>query len=109
MSSGVPITWNNAQFSYSSNTFNWDDVKAIIEGGKSRPDRIKEIIDGDEEAKKRFIEVIVRVKGNQEYSNSYIYNQKKEIDMNLDVTIEDIKLVIQEYQKAKMTIKNINV
>lgn len=109
MSSGVPITWNNAQFSYSLNTFKWDDVKAIIEGGKSRPDRIKEIIDGDEEAKKRFIEVIVRVKGNQEYSDSYIYNQKKEIDSNLDVTIEDIKLVIQEYQKAKMTIKNINV
>ncbi len=109
MSQGTPITWNNANFSYSSNSFDWDDIKLIIEGGKSRPDLIKKIIDKDEDAKKKFIEVIVKIKGNQEYSDTYIYNQKKDIEGNLEVTVEDIKLVVQEYQKAKMEIKNINV
>lgn len=112
MAERIPIKWEGANFLWNSNPYTWDDVAFIIDvvkegGGNS--DLIKKVLDKDEEKKKRFIEVIVKVKGNQEYSDSYIYNQRKEVQDNLEVTTEDIKLVVQEILDINLEIKNINV
>ena len=63
----------------------------------------------NKEEKKKFIEVIVKIKGNQEYSSPHIYNEKKEVHDNIEVTTEDIKLVIKEVLGINLEIKNINV
>lgn len=106
------ISWDNAGFTWSSNPYTWNDVKFITEivrKGGGNPELIKRIIDSEEEEKKKFIEVIVKVKGNQEYSSPHIYNQKKPIDGKYDVTVDDIKMVVGEVLNITLEVKNINV
>jgi hypothetical protein len=111
MASGDKIKWEEANFLWNDNPYTWDDVKFIsdtVKGG-GNPELIKKKLDKDEEKKKRFIEVLVKVKGNQEYSSSHIYNQKKEVQDDLEVSVEDIKLVVQEVLGINLEIKNIHV
>jgi len=104
------ITWDNANFLWDSNPHKWNDVKEIVtkvvKGGGSLLENYKKL---DKEEKKKFIEVIVKIKGNQEYSSPYIYNEKKEVQDNIKVTTEDIKMVIKEVLGINLEIKNINV
>jgi hypothetical protein len=109
---GDKITWDEANFLWNDNPYTWDDVRFIItvtDKGGGNPDLIKKELDKDEEKKKRFIEILVKVKGNQEYSSPYIYNQKKEVQDDLEVSVEDIKLVVQEVLGINLEIKNIHV
>ena len=108
---GDKITWDEANFLWNDNPYTWDDVRFIIDVAKGggNPDLIKKELDRDEEKKKRFIEILVKVKGNQEYSSPHIYNQKKEVQDNLEVSVEDIKLVVKEVLGINLEIKNIHV
>ncbi len=110
MADGDKITWDNANFLWNSNPYKWDDVKEIVtkvaKGGGSLLENYKKL---DKEEKKKFIEVIVKVKGNQEYSSPHIYNEKKEVHKDIKVTTEDIKMVIKEVLGINLEIKNINV
>lgn len=105
---GDKVKWEEACFLWNKNPYTWDEVRFIIELG-GNPEEALEALKRDEEKKKRFIEIWVKVKGNQEYSDSYIYNQRKEVQEDLEVTTEDIKLVVQEVLGINMEIKNINV
>ena len=112
MINNLPITWDNANFSWSSNQYSWNDVKIIsdiVKRGGGSPESIKRILDDEEEEKKKFIEVMVKVKGNQLFSSPHIYNQKKLITENNDITVNDIKLVVSEVLDITLEIKNINV
>ena len=85
-------------------------VKKIVpkEGGSAYDvwERVKELTT---EEKKKFIQVIIKVKGNQEYSFPHIYTEKKEIQNDLDVTVEDVKLVVEAVLGIKLQIENIHV
>ena len=57
----------------------------------------------------KFIEVIVKIKGNMEYSSPHIYNEKKEVHDNIKVTAKDVQLVIKEVLGINLEIDNIHV
>tara|TARA_B100000927_G_C16417422_1_gene449897 strand:- start:588 stop:923 length:336 start_codon:yes stop_codon:yes gene_type:complete len=104
------IKWEEANFLWNESPHKWSEVikivKKVAQGGGSYLENYKKL---DKEEKKKFIEVIVKIKGNQEYSSPHIYNEKKEVQDNIKVTTEDIKMVIKEVLGINLEIKNINV
>ena len=108
------IKWEDANFLWNANPYLWNEVelvKKVVEakGGGSVYDvweRVKELTP---EEKKKFIQVIVKVKGNQEYSSPYTYTEKKEVQNDLDITVEDVKLVAEAVLGIKLQVENIHV
>jgi len=108
---GAKIKWEDANFLWNDNPYIWNEVRVIIEvaedkGGGSLADRYERL---DEEDKKVFIEVMVKVKGNMEYSSPHIYNEKKEVHDNIKVTAKDVQLVVKEVLGINLEIDNIYV
>ena len=106
------IKWEDANFLWNNNPYLWNEVELVekvVKGGGSIYDvweRVKELTP---EEKKKFIQVIIKVKGNQEYSFPHIYTEKKEVKNDLDISVEDVKLVAEAVLGIKLQIENINV
>lgn len=104
------ITWDQANIVWSNNPYSWDEIRLA---GKvfSTPgpylDKIEKLTD---EEKTQFIELIVKVKGNQEYSSPHIYTEKKPVKTtDIKVTVDDVKLVLKEVLGINLEIDNIHV
>mgnify|MGYP003146542809 CR=1 FL=1 len=106
---GSKIKWEDANFLWNDNPYTWNEVRVIIEVAKGGGSLVEKYERLDEEDKKVFIEVMVKVKGNMEYSSSHIYNEKKEVHDNIKVTAEDVQLVIKEVVGINLEIDNIHV
>ena len=108
------IKWEDANFLWNANPYLWNEVELVKkvveakEGGSVYDvwERVKELTP---EEKQKFIQVIVKVKGNQIYSEPYTYSQKKEVKDNVEISIEDVKLVAEAVLGIKLQIENINV
>ena len=104
------LGWDTNDEIWSDNPYNWDDiilVEKIVAGGGTLPERYDKLTD---EEKERFIQLIVKVKGNQEYSTSHIYTEMKSVKVDeVKVTAKDIKLVVKEVLGINLEINNINV
>lgn len=104
------LGWDTNDEIWSDNPYNWDDiilVEKIVAGGGTLPERYDKLTD---EEKERFIQLIVKVKGNQEYSVPHIYTETKSVKVDeVKVTAEDIKLVVKEVLGINLEINNINV
>jgi hypothetical protein len=109
---GEKIKWEDANFLWNNNPYKWNEVeivKKVVGGGGSAYDVWERVKKLTPEEKKKFIQVIVKVKGNQEYSFPHIYTEKKEVQNNLDITVEDVKLVVEAVLGIKLQIENIHV
>jgi hypothetical protein len=104
------LGWDTNDEIWSDNPYNWDDiilVEKIVAGGGTLPERYDKLTD---EEKEHFIQLIVKVKGNQEYSVPHIYTETKSVKVDeVKVTAEDIKLVVKEVLGINLEINNINV
>ena len=102
-------TWDSANFAWDSNPYTWNEVVLVekVAGGGGNVLKNFENLDKDE--KKKFIEIIVKVRGNTDLSASQTYKQKKEVKEKVNVTTKDIKLVIKEVLGVNFEISNINV
>ena len=107
------IKWEDANFLWNNNPYLWNEVeivkKVVGGGGGSAYDVWERVKKLTPEEKKKFIQVIVKVKGNQEYSFPHIYTEKKEVQNNLDISVEDVKLVVEAVLGIKLQIENIHV
>lgn len=106
---GAKIKWEDANFLWNDNPYTWNEVRVIIEVAKEGGSLIEKYEKLDEEDKKVFIEVMVKVKGNMEYSSPHIYNEKKEVHDNIKVTAKDVQLVVKEVLGINLEIDNIHV
>ena len=106
---GAKIKWEDANFLWNDNPYTWNEVRVIIEVAKEGGSLIEKYEKLDEEDKKVFIEVMVKVKGNMEYSSPHIYNEKKEVQDNIKVTAKDVQLVVKEVLGINLEIDNIHV
>ena len=112
---GADFKWNIAPpsedykpgFKASSFPFTWDDValveevvEVVQEAGGSVIDGIKKL---EPEKKKRFIKLVCQVKGIETYSG------QKTIRDDIQVSAEDIELVIKEVLGIDLTVENIHV
>lgn len=121
MSEVVKIKWEGADFKWeaappsekykkgfkaSSFPFTWDDValiKEVAPSGAELPEIAYNVNALDPEKKKRFIKLICKVKGIETYSG------QKTIRDDIEVSAEDVELVINEVLGIDLTVENIHV
>ena len=110
------ITWNEADFNWNlapgeQNTnssvipYTWDEVLLVQEviGVASGDEILWQVDKLDPEKKKRFIRLVCKVKGIETYSG------QKTIKDKIEITADDIKLVIKEVLNVDLTVENIKI
>ena len=121
MSEIVKIKWEGADFKWELSPpsedfrpgfkatvvpYTWDDValiKEVVGGGAELPEIAYNVNQLEPEKKKRFIKLICKVKGIETYSG------QKTIRDDIEVSAEDIELVIKEVLGIDLTVENIHV
>jgi hypothetical protein len=100
------IKWEEANFKWNENPHKWDEVLLVeevaeaIEAGAGIVEAYKQL---EPEKKKRFIKLVCKVKGIETYSG------QKTIRDDIDVSAEDIELVVKEVLGIDLTVENIHV
>ena len=103
------IKWKDADFKWNDNPHTWDDVllvKSLVESDGAGPDEIVWNVNNelDPDKKKRFIRLVCKVKGIETYSG-----QKTIKTEDIEVSAEDVKLVVKEVLGIDLTVENIHV
>jgi len=98
---GAPIKWENANFSFNSNSFTWDEVELVKEalggGGVMAEDMPWTQFDTDK--KKRLIKLICKVQGKT-------IKEEKEIQ-NYKIKVSDIKILAEKILGIKILTENV--
>ena len=101
------IKWEDANFKWDDNPHKWDEVLLVLEiveaAGGSVEGAIRAVEELDPEKKKRFIKLVCKVKGIETYSG------QKTIREDINVSAEDIELVVKEVLGIDLTVENIHV
>ena len=107
------IKWEDADFKWELaptdtdvDRYTWDEV-LLVEGvssdGASGDEIAWNVNQLDPEKKKRFIKLICKVKGIETYSG------QKTIRDDIEITAEDIEMVVKEVLGIDLTVENIHV
>ena len=97
------IKWNEANFKWEDNPHIWNLVVEIVEAIAAGAGIIEAVQKREPEKKKRFIKLVCQVKGIETYSG------QKTIRDDIEVSAEDIELVIKEVLGIDLTVENIHV
>ena len=97
------IKWNEADFKWNDNPHIWNLVLEIVDAIESGVGVVEAVQQLEPEKKKRFIKLVCQVKGIETYSG------QKTIRDDIQVSAEDIELVIKEVLGIDLTVENIHV
>ena len=101
------IKWDKADFKWNENPHKWDEVllvEEIVEAGGGTIEGVATAVDNlDLEKKKRFIKLVCKIKGIETYSG------QKTIRDDINVSADDIELVVKEVLGIDLTVENIHV
>ena len=99
--SGTLITWGQANFSWSNNSFTWDDVvlvKAALGGGGVMADDMP-WTKWEDDKKEKLIKLICKVKGKT-------YKQTKQVK-DIKITAKDIRLLAEKVLGIEVITENV--
>lgn len=89
---GSKISWDKAAILWDSNSYEWHDVREILEElakAKYIPEELEKL---DDKKKKKLIRLIM-------YLNDVeVYNESKEVK-NIKAYAEDVKLIVEEVKR----------
>ena len=91
------ITWDQANFLWNNNNFTWDEVQLILAAGE------EEWPQWNEEKKKRFIKLILKVHG-----DTITESKQKEIKQ-YKIKARDIRIAVKEVLGTKMIAENVSI
>lgn len=93
------IEWNN-------NPFCWDEVCIVLEliGGGSAYDAYELYKNWEEEKKKQFVTLYIKVKEQQDHIYTHEKRMRKEKITTSDVTVEDIEFVVESVLRPMVSI-----
>ena len=91
------ITWDQANFSFDSNRFTWEDVKLILAAGE------EDWSQWDEKKKKKLVKLILKVHG-----NTITESKQKEIKQ-YKITAKDIRIAVKEVLGVEMIAEGISI
>ena len=94
-----PITWDQANFPWNSNQYTWDDVRLILDTAAGE----EEWPQWNEEKKKKFIKLILKVHG-----NTITESKKKEIKQ-YKIKATDIRIAVKEVLGTEMIAENVSI
>lgn len=106
------IIWSDNPYLWNTIPFTWNEiivVETVVEQIQTGAGFVESYESLSEDDKKTFITVIAKVKGNLEYSQPHTYVQTKEVNKNISVTADDVKLVIENIYGVKMKVENISI
>ena len=105
--------WNNAlgdkfykKYTKGRQKYTWDEVFLVRELSTSAesPEILWQDVNNlDPEKKKRFIKLVCKVKGEETYSG------QKTIRDDIEISVEDVELVLKEVLGIDLTVENIHV
>jgi len=93
------IKWEDANFLWNDNPYTWDEAELVAEV-VSAGDSFEKL---PEKKKKKFIELVCRIKGIK------VYSGKKPVREDIKITAKDIKLAAKEVLGIDLTVENIHV
>ena len=93
----MPISWDTADFNWNSNNYTWDDVELLLAAGE------EEWPQWNEEKKKRFIKLILKVHG-----DTITESKQKEIKQ-YKIKARDIRIAVKEVLGTKMIVENVSI
>ena len=101
------IKWNEANFKWNDNPHKWDEVLLVEEvvqaAGGSVDGALRAVEQLEPEKKKRFIKLVCKVKGIETYSG------QKTIRDDIEISAEDVELVVKEVLGIDLMVENIHV
>ena len=98
------IKWDNADFKWDDNPHIWNLVREIVaSSGGTVKGAVRAVETLDPEKKKRFIKLVCKIKGIETYSG------QKTIRDDIQVSADDIELVVKEVLGIDLTVENIHV
>lgn len=90
------FTWDNADFTWDGNNYTWDEVCLVIEISGGTDD----FSAWDEQKRKKFISLYVKVKAQQEPEYLYDWRVPEKVKTvepkEIKITAADIKMVIEK-------------
>ena len=100
---GAPMRWERASFLWNDNPFTWDDIFDATDMLDHFSDGNFDHYEIEPEKKRRYIRLICKVKGLETYSG------QKTIRDDIEITAEDVKLVVEKVLDINLTIENIQI
>ena len=91
------ITWDQANFSFDSNRFTWEDVKLILAAFE------EDWSQWDEKKKKKLVKLILKVHG-----NTITESKQKEIKQ-YKIRATDIRIAVKKVLDVKMIAEGISI
>tara|TARA_R110001592_G_scaffold88830_1_gene261460 strand:+ start:597 stop:884 length:288 start_codon:yes stop_codon:yes gene_type:complete len=91
------ITWDQANFSFDSNRFTWEDVKLILAAGE------EDWSQWNEKKKKKLVKLILKVHG-----NTITESKQKEIKQ-YKIRATDIRIAVKKVLDVKMIAEGISI
>ncbi len=91
------ITWDQANFSFDSNRFTWEDVKLILAAGE------EDWSQWDDKKKKKLVKLILKVHG-----NTITESKQKEIKQ-YKIRATDIRIAVKKVLDVKMIAEGISI
>jgi hypothetical protein len=98
---GTPIKWENANFSFSNNSFTWEEVVLVKEalGGGGVMVEDMPWTKWEDDKKKRLIKLICKVKGKT-------YKETKKTQ-NIKIKVKDIRLLAEKVLGIEVLTENV--
>ena len=93
----MPISWDTADFNWNSNNYTWDDVELLLAAGE------EEWPQWNEEKKKRFIKLILKVHG-----DTITESKQKEIKQ-YKIKAKDIRIAVKEVLEVEMIAEDVSI
>ena len=106
---GINLRWDNAEdvtgiSKWDTNPYKWDDIFLVLGVvGATGEETLWNVEQLDPDDKKRFIRLVCKVKGIETYSG------QKTVRDDINVTVEDVELVVKEVLGIDLTVENIHV
>ena len=106
---GTNLRWDNAEditgiSKWDTNPYKWNDVFLLLSViGATGEETLWNVNQLDPDKKKQFIRLICTVKGIETYSG------QKTIRDDINVSVEDVELVVKEVLGIDLTVENIHV
>jgi len=89
---GEKLMWSNANIRWDANSYLWNDVRELLQQLSAKQDVTSSLKKLKKSDKKKLIRLIMHLNGVE------VYDEKKEIQ-NIQLHVEDVKLIIKEVEK----------
>ena len=91
------FTWNTANINWNNNPYTWNEVQLILQAGE------EEWPQWNEEKKKKFIKLILKVHG-----NTITESKKREIKQ-YKIKAKDIRIAVKDILGTQMIAENVSI